>query len=454
MLRLDNTVSLQAVLSGAVTSQQPQVTVCAIDQSASGYAGLAPVRTALNSTTDVTILSAPAASILRDVDYLSIFNRDTASVTVTIKYDQSAVDTIILIVTLATLETLIYIHGAGWSIMTASGGIKTASSAGVTFTATPTSLFDVAGSGTSTIALSMDNQNANVVIAGPASGTAAPPIARALVIADIPTNFIPAHGRLTFVSATAVKFSPYNGDLIKINNVLFQIPSAGIAGVANTSVFVNGVGASNLAASTLYYVYAFSNAGTVTADFSTTTHATSSTSGNVGVEIKSGDDTRTLIGMVRTNGSSQFAHSLTQRFVVSWFNRRTLGTMNVFTANRALATTAAWSEINTEIRIEFITWAEEAVAIVLGGGAFLNTLTDQIYIALAFDGTTPEEGSFVISATLAIIAVGLGQTKDALAEGYHFATVLSFQQSGSGGGAITGTATSGKRTGMSVGIRG
>lgn len=300
----------------------------------------------------------------------------------------------------------------------------------------------------------MDNQNANVVIAGPASGTAAPPIARALVIADIPTNFIPAHGRLTFVSATAVKFSPYNGDLIKINNVLFQIPSAGIAGVANTSVFVNGVGASNLAASTLYYVYAFSNAGTVTADFSTTTHATSSTSGNVGVEIKSGDDTRTLIGMVRTNGSSQFAHSLTQRFVVSWFNRRTLGTMNVFTANRALATTAAWSEINTEIRIEFITWAEEAVAIVLGGGAFLNTLTDQIYIALAFDGTTPEEGSFVISATLAIIAVGLGQTKDALAEGYHFATVLSFQQSGSGGGAITGTATSGKRTGMSVGIRG
>lgn len=261
-------------------------------------------------------------------------------------------------------------------------------------------------------------------------------------------------GRLSYVSATAIKFVPFNGDMIKVNGVVFQIPAAGIAGVANTSVFVNGVAAQNLAASTLYYVYCFSNSGTLTADFSTTAHATSSTSGNIGTEIKSADDTRTLIGMVFTNASSQFDDSAAKRNVVSWFNRRKRGSSSVYTANRALATTAAWAEINTEIRIEFLTWADEAVQIALGGGAFLNTSTDQIYIALAYDGTTPEEGSFVMQGTTAIVAVGLGQTKDGLSEGHHFATVLSFQQTGSGGGMITGTANSGRRTGLSVGIRG
>lgn len=118
---------MQAVLSGAVATTQPQVTVCASDQSSSGYAGLAPVRTTLNSTTDVTILSAPAASTFRDVDYLSVYNADTASVTVTIKFDQSGADTIILTVTLATLEQLEFTHGSGWKVLTASGSIKAGS---------------------------------------------------------------------------------------------------------------------------------------------------------------------------------------------------------------------------------------------------------------------------------------------------------------------------------------
>lgn len=129
MIRLDSTVSLQCVLAGAVATTQPQVTVCASDQSATGYAGLAPIRTALNSTTDVTILAAPATLTIRDVDYLGIFNRDTASITVTIKYDASGTDTIITTFTLLTLETLLYIHGTGWITLAANGALKTTSAA-------------------------------------------------------------------------------------------------------------------------------------------------------------------------------------------------------------------------------------------------------------------------------------------------------------------------------------
>lgn len=58
----------------------------------------------------------------------------------------------------------------------------------ITFTATPTSIFDVAGSPGSSITLSLDNQTANTVLAGPGSGGAATPTFRSLVAADLPNH--------------------------------------------------------------------------------------------------------------------------------------------------------------------------------------------------------------------------------------------------------------------------
>ena len=57
------------------------------------------------------------------------------------------------------------------------------------FSATPSGIFDVATS-TTTPALSLDNQNANLVLAGPSTGAAATPAFRALVAADIPAAFV------------------------------------------------------------------------------------------------------------------------------------------------------------------------------------------------------------------------------------------------------------------------
>jgi hypothetical protein len=126
MLRLDSTTTkLQAVLGGAVASLQPQAAVCFSDQTATGYGGSSGKQlTLLNSTTDVDILAAPAASTLRDVDFLSIYNRDSASVTVTVKFDVSGTDSTIITATLLTLETLEYTHGSGWKVLTSTGAIK------------------------------------------------------------------------------------------------------------------------------------------------------------------------------------------------------------------------------------------------------------------------------------------------------------------------------------------
>lgn len=174
-------------------------------------------------------------------------------------------------------------------------------------------------------------------------------------------------GILLFSSATALTFTPYNGDRIKINGKIYAIPSGGITGLANTSVFVAGVGGQNLAASTTYNVYAFDNSGTVTADFVTdaTAHATSSTAGNVGTEIKSGDDTRSLIGKIRTNGSSQFTTGL----VATWFNRR------VRSSRQALAnftTTSTTSASLTTAVTPFISWGDQAMFALYATFPFVN----------------------------------------------------------------------------------
>lgn len=130
MIRLPSTtVKLQAVLSGAPATTQPQAIVCFSDDDATNatYTGGATV-TVLTGSTDVDICAAPASGIVRDIDFISISNRDTASITLTVKYDISATDSTIIKVTLLTLETLQYTHGDGWKVIDASGNIKTSAS--------------------------------------------------------------------------------------------------------------------------------------------------------------------------------------------------------------------------------------------------------------------------------------------------------------------------------------
>lgn len=130
MIRLDTVnTSLEVVLAGAITTTQPQVTTCYSTKTSTGYAG-AKTTVATNSTTNVTLVSAPAASAIVDVDYLSVYNRDTASITFTIQYNVSSTRTVIVKWTLATLETAVYVHGSGWSCIDVNGNIKTSTLGG------------------------------------------------------------------------------------------------------------------------------------------------------------------------------------------------------------------------------------------------------------------------------------------------------------------------------------
>jgi Collagen triple helix repeat (20 copies) len=270
-------------------------------------------------------------------------------------------------------------------------------------------------------------------------------------------------GRLTYVSAIAVKFAPYGGNKIQINGTQYTIPNAGIAGLGNTGVFVNGVGSSNLAANTTYYVYAFNNSGTVTGDFRTdgNGHITDTTSGNEGVEVRcsSGttpDPTRTLVGMCRTNASSQFENSAAFRGVISWFNRRLIRIDNAFTETVSTGSTT-YIEVSTSIRCQFLTWVDNAIDMTFCGVSF-NNGSNTGYTALAADGIVIDGFTAATNAGAGLyypvgIAGGLGGAA-AITEGFHYATVFGKQTGGGFAQSWLGAASAPERGSLAVTIQG
>ena len=256
-------------------------------------------------------------------------------------------------------------------------------------------------------------------------------------------------GRLTFVGATSIQFCPFNGNYVNIpggTTKSYTIPSACVV-AANTSIIIDGTGGSNLAASTLYYVYLFDSSGVLTVEFSTTSHATDAATG---IEVKTSNATRALIGMVRTNGSSQFVNSGNTLFVNSYFNRRVQGGRNAFTADRTTSSTT-FVEVNSEIRAEFLTWSDEAVTASVSG-ACVMTASSLSFITIGFDGTTAEDTHSNCGAQTARQGIHPTITKSGLSEGYHYATLLARVASSTV--TITGSATVGERTTVQVETRG
>ena len=239
-----------------------------------------------------------------------------------------------------------------------------------------------------------------------------------------------AHGRLTYVSATALKFSPYGGKSLQINGLLYDIPTAGIAGLANTGVYVNSVAAQPLVADTVYWIYAFSNAGVITANFSTSSaHEPSTTVGNEGVEIATGLDDYTLIGMCRTNGSAQFVDTGATRFVRSWFNDP--GIAGFTSTTFPTSYTITWA--GPYVPVEFLIWAREPCHLHVSGLVYGDTAGQTSHVNLGMDGSISAlaASSYHTSATAnAMGAVAVHHTTQDITEGYHSAGLLFFVTGG------------------------
>lgn len=229
------------------------------------------------------------------------------------------------------------------------------------------------------------------------------------------------HGQCRLVKDGAdLRLLPHNGHRLVIAGESVAIPAAGVA-----------LSAAGLTPGTLYYIYAYDNAGTITLEASATGH---STHDGTGVEIKTGDPSRTLVGMARAVAGPAWADADGQRLVVSWFNRRRRPVRAGFSAQRSTSSTTP-VELHAEIRIEFLCWADE-VADVAHLGAVYNSGPNACYSAVGFDGVAPV-GTIYGGGTLYMALNARGARQ--LSEGYHYATALGWTSSGTayyGGAAL------------------
>lgn len=192
--------------------------------------------------------------------------------------------------------------------------------------------------------------------------------------------------RFAFNSSTQVALSPYNGNSISIAGVLFSIPAAGIT-AGNTGTFVNGIANQSLVASTGYYVYAFNNSGTPALDFSTTGYSADTTPGNIGVYIKNGTPSRSLVGYTFINSGGAFNDSSAARNTLSWFNRQRKPAQGAYTNGTTTASVNTLVDIGSAFHMEMSNWADGDPCVGLSGNALNNTQNDGAQAAVG-DGST------------------------------------------------------------------
>lgn len=150
------------------------------------------------------------------------------------------------------------------------------------------------------------------------------------------------HGqcRLVMTSNTVLTLQPYNGVGLKINGVVRSIDPASPPTIGPWG------------ASLHRYIYAYWTGTAIALEASTTTHTTDTVTG---VRIKSGDATRTLVGMAMTVAANTFADDTIVRYVASYFNRRR---KHMAAANIANTTSGAIINLSGTF-LNFITWFDE-----------------------------------------------------------------------------------------------
>jgi hypothetical protein len=236
-------------------------------------------------------------------------------------------------------------------------------------------------------------------------------------------------------SGSNLLLSRFNGRRLTINGVGEVIPSAGVT-LAPTGT-----------PGTVYFIYAYMNSGTMTLEASVTSYVTDTTTG---MSVKSGDATRTLVGMAYPVTGPAWQDSATQAFVISYFNRQTKRISNAFTGNQTTSSSSP-VEVSTSIRCEFLSWSGAASRALAAGSLSTNTAGVAVFAAIGFDGTTPEEGGCQSSANFRIPINALA-TK-VLGETYHYATLLGWAET-TATATYIGNASALGRTSLTVEISG
>ncbi len=176
-------------------------------------------------------------------------------------------------------------------------------------------------------------------------------------------------------AATTVYFTPYNGNVIVLydgaawNRLTFTERSIAVPSTTNT----------------VYDVFAYDNAGTVTLETTAWTNDTTRATALVlqdGVLVRSGAVTRRYLGSFRTTGTSgQTEDSIARRLVWNYYNRHRRSL-------RRLETTVSWTYTTSTIRQANGSTANQVDCVVGYAGALIEL---SLFAAMS-NGTTGIDG--------------------------------------------------------------
>jgi hypothetical protein len=176
-------------------------------------------------------------------------------------------------------------------------------------------------------------------------------------------NSAPGQCRLQVDSTSQVSLQRFAGGYLPLkiggNWEAKLIPSTGPT-LANTG----------LTAATLYYLYAYDNSGTLTLEASTTGHVTDS---DTGVEVKSGDVSRTLVGAALMGAGTPGTFQAIGVGTLSWFNGSPEGTIG---NPVAALTTGAYGPLWKLTPLDQSGWSwvnQDSAAVVQSGGVVYLT---------------------------------------------------------------------------------
>ncbi len=238
------------------------------------------------------------------------------------------------------------------------------------------------------------------------------------------------HGqcRLT-VSGSNLALNQFNGNKLIINGVSQPIPSGGIT-----------LAPTGLTPSTLYYIYAYMNGSSMTLEASTTGHTTN---GATGVEVKSSDSSRTLVGMAYINTGPAFADTVGQRYTASYFNRRLVPIGSPSPLSGQTTTSSAFVALLTAANAAFLTWGDEDVHVIANAIAANSAMGNSCGVSIGIDSTTAVAVSGQMYSAAANQSAGLSAFYESfLSEGLHTAVLLGSTSAGTAtysSGALVGT---------------
>lgn len=128
MLTLDSTLkSLEVVLGGAVTTNELPITISWTKKGGKGnpYNQNQTSNMLTTGATPVTVVAAPARAYKHIVEYITIFNADTAAVDATVQLNVDGDIYEIVSFTIASGFSLVYTDEEGWQLLSGSGALNT-----------------------------------------------------------------------------------------------------------------------------------------------------------------------------------------------------------------------------------------------------------------------------------------------------------------------------------------